>query len=72
MTEKDNLKKGGGEREDQGRVGNLDCGLSDSAEPEAYHHVISFWQNRECGTDNLHDGLLRLLVHSLRLRIVII
>ena len=40
MTEKDNLEKGSGEREDQGRVGNLECGLSDSAEPEAYHHVI--------------------------------
>ena len=44
MTEKDNLEKGSGEtKKDQGRVGNLECGLSDSAEPEAYHHVISFW-----------------------------
>ena len=46
MTEKDNLEKGSGDREDQGRVGNLECGLSDSTEPEAYHHMISFWQNR--------------------------
>ena len=55
MTEKDNLEKGSGEREDQGRVGNLECGLSDRAEPEAYHHVINFWQNtvREGWTDNL-------------------
>ena len=53
MTEKANLEKGSGEREDQGRVGNLECGLSDSAELEAYHHVISFWQNREGCTDNL-------------------
>ena len=35
MTEKDNLEKGRREREGQGRVGNLECGLSDSAEPEA-------------------------------------
>ena len=32
MAEKDNLEKGSGKREDQGRVGNLECGLSDSAE----------------------------------------
>ena len=27
MTEKDNLEKGSGEKEDQGRVGNLECGF---------------------------------------------
>ena len=66
MTEKDNLEKGSGDREDQGRVGNLECGLSDSTEPEAYHHMISFWQNR--GLDEKPDGLLHLLVNSHRLR----
>ena len=49
MTEKDNLEKGSGEREDQGRVGNLECGLSDSAEPEAYHHVIQGHQTASFG-----------------------
>ena len=39
MTEKDNLKKGSGEREDQGRVGNLECGLSDSAEVFSFHNT---------------------------------
>ena len=46
MTEKDNLEKGSGDREDQGRVGNLECGLSNNTEPQAYHHMISLWQNR--------------------------
>ena len=49
MTEKDNLEKRSGEREDQGRVGNLECGLSDSAEPEAYHHVISSGRTERVG-----------------------
>ena len=68
MAEKDNLEKGSGEREDQGRAGNLESGLRDSAEPEAYHQVISFWQNREGWTDNLMALIAPSSAESLRLR----
>ena len=57
MTEKDNLEKRSGEREDQGRVGNLECALSDSAEPEAYQQPGS--------GKNIHIlGIYSLLYHS--------
>ena len=53
MTENGQLGEAQWRKRGSRQGGQPGFGLSDSAEPEAYHHVISFWQNREGWTDNL-------------------